>query len=183
MIIGITGWFASGKDTVADYLKEKGFKSVSLSDIIREHLRADGLEITRGNLLMKGNELRTKFGNGYLAEQALKKVEEEGAGNWVVPAVRQTGEVEALKKSKNFQLWEIFAPVETRFERMQARDKGGEDDAIKTVEDLKKKENLENAGANNSGPQIGLVITAADKRIDNSGTFPELYKQVDDLIG
>ena len=39
MIIGITGSYASGKDTVASILQEKGFIHYSLSDILREELK------------------------------------------------------------------------------------------------------------------------------------------------
>ncbi|MFA6963813.1 MAG: AAA family ATPase [Patescibacteria group bacterium] len=181
MIIGITGWFAGGKDTVGDYLVEKkGYKRVSLSDIIRDHLRAEGKELIRENLLQKGNELRAEFGTGYLAEQALKKINETG-GDWVVPAVRQTGEVEALKKSPDFELWEIYAPIEIRFQRMQARNKGGEDDAIKTIDDLVAKEEQEKSGANNA-PQIDLTTAMADRKIDNSGNFDDLYQKIDKII-
>lgn len=182
MIIGITGWFASGKDTVADYLQSKGFESVSLSDIIRDHLRAEKQELTRENLLAKGNELRSQFGTGYLAEQALKKLQQSDSANWVIPAVRQSGEVSALKSGSDFQLWSIDAPIEIRFSRMKKRAKGGEDDAIKTVDDLKAKEKLEN-GEVGDGPQINIVVKMADVHLNNSGTFKELYVQIDKLIG
>ena len=42
MIIGLTGENCAGKGTVADYLKKKGFYYLSLSDVIREELKADG---------------------------------------------------------------------------------------------------------------------------------------------
>ncbi len=40
MILGITGTFAAGKDTVAEYLKTKGFSVFSLSDAIRDECAA-----------------------------------------------------------------------------------------------------------------------------------------------
>jgi len=181
MIIGVTGWFASGKDTVADYLKEKGFQSISLSDILREKLREEGIEVIRENLLKKGNELRSKYGTGHLAELALKRIEIDGGKNWIIPSVRQVGEIKELRKNKDFVLWEINAPLETRFERMRKRDKNGEDDAIDTIEEFKRREELETSGKKNA-PQLDLVIPMADTIVDNSGTFEELHKKIDELI-
>ena len=180
MIIGITGWFASGKDTVADYLVKKGFKSFSLSDVLREELRKEGKEVIRQNLLAKGNELRAEFGPGCLAERALVKIEEFG-GNWVVPAIRQMGEVKALRQNKDFVLWEVLAPIDVRFDRMKRRGKGGEDDAIKSIEELKAREDLERSGAENA-PQIDLVTAEADVKIDNSGNFKDLYHEIDKIL-
>jgi dephospho-CoA kinase len=61
MIIGITGPNASGKDTVADILEEKGFIHYSLSDILREELKKSNKEEIRKNLIKIGNELRKKI--------------------------------------------------------------------------------------------------------------------------
>ncbi|PIS07713.1 hypothetical protein COT78_01945 [Candidatus Berkelbacteria bacterium CG10_big_fil_rev_8_21_14_0_10_43_13] len=181
MIIGVTGWFASGKDTVADYLKEKGLQSISLSDILREKLREEGIEVIRENLLKKGNELREKHGTGHLAELALARIKKVGGKNWIIPSVRQVGEIEELRKSNEFVLWEIYAPIEIRFDRMRKRDKNGEDDAIDTIEEFKKREQLETSGKKNA-PQLDLVIPMADIIVDNSGTFEKLYTKIDKLI-
>ena len=51
MIIGLTGSYGAGKDTVADYLKAKGFGYHSLSDILRGELVRSGQSITRESLI------------------------------------------------------------------------------------------------------------------------------------
>ena len=55
MIVGVTGFFAAGKDTVAEILQERGFRHVSLSDIIREEIRSRGEEVTIPHLTTVGN--------------------------------------------------------------------------------------------------------------------------------
>ncbi len=74
MIIGLTGRNASGKGEMADYLVKKGFKYFSLSDEIREEIKAEKLEVTRENLIQMGNKLRFQFGAGILAEKILSKL-------------------------------------------------------------------------------------------------------------
>ena len=45
MLIAVTGLNGSGKDTVANYFKEKyGFNHISLSDIVREIVKEKGLD-------------------------------------------------------------------------------------------------------------------------------------------
>ena len=38
MILGVTGCFCAGKDSLAAYLRKKGFERISLSDMIREEI-------------------------------------------------------------------------------------------------------------------------------------------------
>ena len=119
MIIGITGWFASGKDVVSDYLKQKGFIVFSLSDFLREELSNRGVELSRDNLRNVGNELRQKFGPNYLAKVALKKIQKSTNQNFAISSIRQPAEVAELKKMPDFSLWEISAPAKIRFNRLK----------------------------------------------------------------
>ena len=45
MIIGVVGTIGSGKDTVAEYLNQKGFQSISLSDILRGIMKQENLDV------------------------------------------------------------------------------------------------------------------------------------------
>ncbi len=56
MIIGLTGSYCSGKDTVADYIVGKsGFLHFSLSDEIRLIMKEQNIEPTRENLIVLGS--------------------------------------------------------------------------------------------------------------------------------
>ena len=67
MWFGLTGRNASGKTTVVEWLVENGYVSTSCSDSIRAHLRSQGIEINRENLISGGRELRATHGPGILA--------------------------------------------------------------------------------------------------------------------
>ena len=52
MIIGLTGTNGSGKGTVAEFLKQEGFRYHSLSDELRGVLHQQQVEITLPNLIV-----------------------------------------------------------------------------------------------------------------------------------
>ena len=74
MIIGLTGKNGAGKTEVSQYLVSRGFEYHSLSDEIREEVKKRGMEITRDVLTEVGNELRSQFGAGVLAERVLRRL-------------------------------------------------------------------------------------------------------------
>ena len=78
MIIGLTGSYCSGKDTVANYIvKNYEFIHFSLSDEIRLLMKKQGIEATRENLIKFGTQLREKNGNDVLAQSVSKKFEQD----------------------------------------------------------------------------------------------------------
>ena len=77
MIIGLTGKNGSGKTAVCEYLKSRGFAYRSLSDEIREEIQRRSRGIDRDTLIEVGNELRSKFGPGILAERIVADLEND----------------------------------------------------------------------------------------------------------
>ncbi len=176
ILIGLTGENCSGKGTVAEYLQKKGFAVASLSDVIREELAHDGKEITRENLIVKANALRNEFGPGILAKKAIATIRKDR--NYVIDSIRNPGEVDELKKQRNFFLLYITASPEIRFQRMCERRR--ENDP-KTIEAFLHLENLERKS---SPIQQNLEETAkmADKVIINDGDLQQLYDSLDKTL-
>jgi dCMP deaminase len=178
MIIGLTGMYCSGKDSVAEYLANKyGFIHSSLSDRIRDELERRGEDVTRDSLIKTANELREKFGHGILAERTLAKLAGK-EGDYVISSIRHPAEAKELKKNSKFFLVEVRAPLKTRFERIRERNR--ENDP-KTLAELKEKEQLE---SQESGPgqQLTNVIKMADCVVMNDRTLAELHKKLDRLV-
>ena len=180
MIIGITGPSSSGKDTIADYLKQKGFGAYSCSDIVREKCRGLGKDTTRENLIVVGTQLREKFGNDFLALEILRKIERDGTKNSVVTSIRHPSEVEALKQNPGFKMMLIDAPIEIRYERTQNRNQNRSEDND-SFEKFKENEEREKAGTG-GGQQLDTVAKMTDDAIMNDGSLDELYKKVDRLL-
>jgi len=178
MIIGVTGTMASGKDSVSDYLKEKGFFHFSLSDAIRAECDKRGLPKDRDTLRNLGNELREKQGAGVLAKFALEAIEKSGAKNAVITSIRNPEEVKLLKKRGGFIFLAVDAPVELRYKRAKSRHR--EDDFV-DFETFKKQEKMEMAGG--PGKQnLGEVMAMADHILINDGTMENLRKKIDLIL-
>ncbi|MDR3048629.1 MAG: AAA family ATPase [Elusimicrobiota bacterium] len=178
MIIGLTGSYASGKDTAADYIIRKfGFEHFSLSDIIREEMKAQGVEPTRENLIVFGTKLRAQNGNGVLSKMAIKKT--DSGKNYCITSIRHPDEVLELKKNANFILIDIDAPAKIRFERMKKRNRNGDPQDFDTFVKLEQKESQEEG----SGQQLSKTAALADIKITNdSDDVKNLEKQIDALI-
>ena len=175
-IIGVTGTFCSGKDTIADYLVKNGFFYLSLSDLVREECLRRNCYNGRDDLIRVANELRQNHGFGILAKMALERIEEKE--KVVIASIRNPGEVEEFKKNINFFMINVEAPIEIRYKRVQQR--GKIDDEV-NFEKFKAQEDFERKG---SGPQQQLdkVASMADYTIINDGTVDDLNKKIDQIL-
>ena len=178
MILGLTGKNASGKGEVANYLKAKGFAYFSLSDELREEAREKDIEATRENMIKLGNQLRDEFGAEYLASKINNKIKKNEKDNFVVDSIRNLGEIEELRKNKNFILVGVDAPVELRFKRVMERGRAGDAKSLEEFKELEERENLKNK----TGQQLDECLKDVDKLIINDGSLEELHDKVDQLI-
>lgn len=133
MIIGLTGYAQSGKDTIAKILVENyGYTRIAFADKIREFLyetnpmfdsvagepifvrervNRDGWEEAKKSphirrlLQTSGVAARKVFGENFWVQQALREVHFEG--NYVITDVRFTNEADAIKKYDNAQIWRV----------------------------------------------------------------------------
>ncbi|MBI2140992.1 AAA family ATPase [Candidatus Woesearchaeota archaeon] len=179
MIIGLTGTFAAGKGTVAEYLIGRGFQYYSLSDELRLLVREKGAMPTRDNLIKAGNALRKKHGHGFLAELVIKRLRgSPSVTNSLIDSVRNPGEIAALKELKDFFLVAVDAPVDIRYGR--ARLRGSERDP-KTFSEFLVQEKREMTGKG-SEQQLAACMAEADFKITNNSDYKKLYKQIDEVV-
>jgi dephospho-CoA kinase len=174
VILGITGLFAAGKDTAANYLEAKGFQHISLSSILREEAKKRKVEPTRENLIKLGTDLKDQEGYFTLAQRAQARIKDKA----VITSLRHPAEVSYFKKMPNFRLIMIDAPADIRYKRAKKRARLGDN-----IESFKQFIALENKERNHGGGQeLDGVLEKSDYRIDNSSDFNHLYRQLDELI-
>jgi len=173
-LIGLTGTNGAGKGEVAAYLAKKGYVYFSLSDLIREELLKNGKEVTRDNLIKKGNELREKFGPDILAKLIMKRVKEKA----VVDSIRNPNEVEYLRKQKNFILLAIDSPVELRYDRVKKR---GRVESASTLQEFIKKEEEEMTNLEKR-QQIQNCMKMADFVVINDGSLEDLHQMLEEML-
>ena len=176
MIIGVTGSYASGKDTFAEILQEMNFYHISFSDILREKMKAERREITRDSLIEFANKLREKEGADVLARLALEKVKD--GENYVFTSIRNPGEVRTLQKREDFLLVNIVAPEKLRLKRIRSRNR--EKDP-RTLKELRAKEALEKS-ADPKAQQLHLVAQMARVILRNDSTLERLREKAGRLV-
>jgi dephospho-CoA kinase len=178
MIIGLTGSYCCGKDTVAEYIvKKHAFIHFSLSDVIREVMRKEGVDIIRENLIVFGTRLRRENGNGVLAKLVIEKMADDK--NYCITSIRHPDEVFQLRTKKDFVLINVDAPQKIRFERMLSRKRLGDPDTLEKFIELEKKES-QSSGA---GQQLVKTAELADIIFINDVNDINLLSQkIDNLL-
>ena len=175
MIIGVTGFFAAGKDSCAAYLEQRGFGHLSLSDIIRQELEQCGEELNIANLTRTGNELRRRFGFDVLAQRALRRM--TAGENYVVTSIRHPDEVRALRgAARPFVMLFIEAPQRLRFERSQQRGRAGDE---ATFEAFAAAERAQLDGSDPATQQLRACRQLADQVLDNDAGLAELQEKIE----
>jgi dephospho-CoA kinase len=173
-LIGLTGTNGAGKGETAAFFKARGYAYASLSDILRDELRARGLEATRDNLIRTGNELRMTHGPDVLARRTMEKV----SGPTVIDSIRNTREVAYFRAQAGFILLALDAPVEVRFARVRAR---GRNESAATLDEFRRKEDEERAGGE-AAQQLEACMAEADRLVWNAGTIEDLHRELENLL-
>jgi len=176
IIFGFVGEIASGKGTSCDYLMNNynaGYHRYST--ILRDIADRLFLDQSRENLQDLSTILREKFGQDLFAKVIAKEVEKNPAKIVCVDGIRRPDDIVHLKKLPGFILINIFADMDKRYQRIVERAENV-DDTVKTFEQFKADHENENEKT------IALVAEAAKKKIDNNGSFDQLYAQLDELV-
>ena len=169
LIVCLTGMPGAGKSTVASFLKEKGFATVTMGDAVREEAKRQGLEPTDANLGKLMLKLRQDLGQGAVAHLVLQKLERDGSsGDVVIDGIRSIPEVEILKKAGHVKLLAIHASQDTRFKHLVDRARS---DAPASSDEF--------AGRDKRELSVGIseAIALADETISNNDLTLDQLKQ------
>ena len=172
-IICIAGLIGSGKDTAAEYIsREYDYKIIDYASMLREICRREGLELTRDNL----QNLRIKYGNTFLAEEAVKRINDSAESNIILTPMRRSEDFEIPKAefSDKLKLVVIESNAIIRFNRLKSR---GRENDPKDFEEFQRQEKRENEIFN-----FNKTFSYADFTIENNGTIKELEKKIDKVM-
>ena len=177
MFVGLTGTNGAGKTSGADYLKERGFLYLSLSDEIRLELAERNEPPTRENLTRVGNELRARFGAAVLARRVMARLTR--SRDYVIDSIRNPSEVAALRELPGFQLLHFDAPREVRYRRAVQR---GDERTPLSFKEFAAQEDREMEGHDPTTQQLRATFSLADETVLNAGSLDDLKEQLDRLI-
>ncbi|MBD3332555.1 AAA family ATPase [candidate division GN15 bacterium] len=177
-IIGLVGENGSGKNEVAEYLKERcNSVVVNTGDMVREIANERDLEPTRRNLHEISKQELHQHGNDYFARRAMEQIESADAEVITVTGLRTPEDVMALREQyqDDFMLVRVDVSLPfARFERVAERDKERDPtefkDFLKQDEWEKKLFNLER------------TLQKADLTISNDGKLEALREELEEKL-
>jgi len=174
-IVGIAGTNASGKDTLGDLRATlTGAKMVSLSNILREELDRRGITHERKNLGALGDEWRTEFGFGVLADKTIASYLANGNKKGLsITSIRHPEEARVIKQHGGIIIW-IDADRRVRYNRINSRPIDRIEDKV-TFEEFCAQEDAEMLPNDTNTMDMGAVKAMADIYIDNNFDSPEAY--------
>lgn len=179
LIIGITGTLGAGKGTIVGYLADKhGFEHYSVRTLLNSRLKEMGLELNRDNMVELANSIRRERGPSAMAEILFEQAASSG-GNCIIESIRTPGEIEALRTKGSFWLLAVDAPAALRYQRIQLR--GSETDGV-SLETFLANEAREMDADDPNKQNLRACIAQADFSLDNSGSFDDLYQQVEAVL-
>jgi dCMP deaminase len=178
MILGVAGPNGAGKGEVVAFLKARSFYPLSLSDVIRDVLREQGLEETRERMIETGRALRAAHGPAVLAERLRQGIRPDR--HYVIDSIRHPAEVAALRSlGARFRLLWVDAEPALRFERLCARGRSGDPRSLAQLLDL---EGRERGSHDAAAQQLDAVEKLADARLRNEGPLAVLHEQLQRLL-
>ncbi|MEM7413663.1 MAG: deaminase [Myxococcota bacterium] len=178
MIIGLSGRNGAGKGEVLAFLESRSFYPLSLSDVIREQLKTEGVEETRERMIAAGNAIRQAHGPGGLATLLAKQLLPDR--NYVVDSIRNPAEVEVLRsRTPQFQLLWVDADEQVRLDRIRARGRSGDPD---TLDELRRLEGRELKSDDPASQQLLAVQELADHTVHNDGSLDALHDAVQAVL-
>jgi dephospho-CoA kinase len=176
-VIGLMGSIGAGKGAVSDYLhNDYGFEVITMGDLVREEIVEQGLEVTRDNLDKLSKERTSKFGPEYWMKKAANRIESSESKRVVIDGIRYPLDVEFFKKHFGDKITFVLvdADPKIRFERMMSRGRPGFPDTFEKFQEHERRQD--------GLFSVSKAFAMADHRMDNSGTFEELYEQVDRFV-
>jgi len=175
-IIGLAGEIASGKGTVAEYIKNNYRGSLyRFSTILRDILDRLYLKQSRENMQKLSTAMRENYGQDLFSKVLNKDIKNDSAEIIVIDGIRRESDIKCLKKMDEFKLVYIEVDIKTRHRRITNREENS-DDKNKSFEQFSKDHSGE------AEAQIKGLKNIADEVIDNNGSLDELYKQVDEIL-
>ncbi len=173
VIIGVVGKMASGKGTIASYLKEN-YKAADFrfSTILRSLLDRLHKPHTREYLQDISTALRGVFGEDLLAEVMASDVMASQSPVVVVEGIRRPADIAHLQQVPGFMLIAVDAPEEVRYSRYVERAENP-GDAEMTIERWRERSQAE------TELLIPEVMKSAEVIWDNGGSKDDLYVQID----
>jgi dephospho-CoA kinase len=173
-VIGVVGLPASGKGEFSKIAGGMGIPVIVMGDMIRNAVKAAGLEPNDTNFGATANRLRAERGMDAIAQLCVPEIQLRSEPLILVDGIRGDTEVALFrKKFPGFTLISIDSSFDNRLTRIAARARS---------DDFTSADALRNRDERELSWGLGNALKAADIHIRNEGTLEEFSREVQSLL-
>jgi dephospho-CoA kinase len=157
----------AGKTTLAGLFSGRGYRVVTMGDVIRGIAFEKGLEPSHENLGAIAREIRKEGGEMAVAARCVEELRKMAEHRLVVDGIRSMAEVEAFGESFDVVLVAVHASPETRYRRLRGRARSDDpsDWEAFRIRDLRE-----------LGFGLGWAIALSDHMVVNEGTLKDFER-------
>ncbi|MBW3568811.1 AAA family ATPase [Candidatus Parcubacteria bacterium] len=167
-IIGLSGTNGSGKDTVAEFLKdEHGFYIASATDMLEAELKKLDRPTDRTHKRELGNQWRRDQGLGVIVQRAVEEAKKAGFDKVVVGSLRNSGEADLVHALGGKVIWVDADPL-VRYQRVISGKRGRIEDSKSYEEFLSDEEAEMNEQGDAATLSMAEVKAKSDIFIENN---------------
>ncbi len=174
-IIGLVGETGSGKDTVAEYLRDVyGAKLMRFSDPLKDTLSIYFDKLSKDDQAWLYEVFRERFGDDVLSKAIQKRVEDIDVELVIINGLRMPSDYDFMQRFPESKILYTTAPSELRWKRVAGRGEKTDDDIP-----FEKFQELDRRSTEVHIPEIGAK---ADWKIDNTQDLEYLLREADKIM-
>ncbi|RLE45312.1 hypothetical protein DRJ22_04675 [Candidatus Woesearchaeota archaeon] len=160
LIIGLTGYSCTGKDTFYESIYEAyPIPRITTGDLVRKEVQRRGLEITPANISEIGDLIRMETRNNFMkiAEKEISALSRKYEA-LIVDSLREEQDYETLRQfSSNIETVAVVSASRIRYKRMAKRKRKGDPLSWEEFLALEQKERL--LGVENLIKSAGFIVS------------------------
>lgn len=169
----ITGMAGSGKTTMSQILRNKGYTVFTMGDVIRHEIRMRNLPPTPENLGKMAEEIRKTGGDDAVAKKCVPLILGEANPKVALDGIRSMDEVYNFEEAFDTFLVAVHASPTTRYDRLKNR---GRSDDPPNRQVFRERENRE------LGFGMAKAIALSDYVITNENGVDDLEKGLEKIL-